>query len=246
MSSQSLVVPLSTNHTPKPFHYFVDTIDGLILPSIVALAQAGKMASSSTASIDKEEMNRDLALCVRATRKSPILEQVAGDWGQLVRQLVLSDTDVSSDSDISQTLMSVARDAGVRKPKIQPRGREEVTACYLGSAFPALLDSVMTHTVGTDGSTEIGPFAKIWNALLVNANTGGENVHKGSCLGAVVGAYHASKAQKSNRQEQDQKVLQHMMQGLHEHAALNQEIEEFVQVVTNMQSSNQESQTNEL
>jgi ADP-ribosylglycohydrolase len=53
-------------------------------------------------------------------------------------------------------------------------------------------------------------------ALLANANTGGENVHRGCVLGAVLGAYHGEKA-----------IPAHLKDGLHDAGAIRKEIEAF-------------------
>jgi len=53
-------------------------------------------------------------------------------------------------------------------------------------------------------------------AVLANANCGGENVHRGCVLGALLGAYHGEAA-----------IPQHLKDGLHDTEALRQEIEAF-------------------
>lgn len=53
-------------------------------------------------------------------------------------------------------------------------------------------------------------------AVLANANCGGENVHRGCVLGAVLGAYHGEKA-----------IPAHLKDGLHDAKALRVEIEAF-------------------
>lgn len=53
-------------------------------------------------------------------------------------------------------------------------------------------------------------------AVLANANCGGENVHRGAVLGALLGAYHG-----------DQGIPEHLKSGLHDSEALRQEIEAF-------------------
>jgi len=58
-------------------------------------------------------------------------------------------------------------------------------------------------------------------ALLANANCGGENVHRGCVLGAVLGAYHGEKG-----------IPAHLKDGLHDSAAIRKEIEAFKAAVT--------------
>jgi len=59
------------------------------------------------------------------------------------------------------------------------RRRDPMSACYISSSFPALV-----HFVAKYGD---GP---IHEALLANANAGGENVARGICLGTVLGLLH--------------------------------------------------------
>jgi ADP-ribosyl-[dinitrogen reductase] hydrolase len=53
-----------------------------------------------------------------------------------------------------------------------------MVACYIDSSFPALLH--LAYRYG-----EFGPE----KGLLANANAGGENVARGSALGALIGGY---------------------------------------------------------
>lgn len=80
-----------------------------------------------------------------------------------------------------------------------------MTACYLQDSLPALLDSALLHEHDS-----------VWQSLLANANVGGENVHRGSCLGAILG-YHSTLP-----------LEPHLMAGLHNHDELAQEIDAFV------------------
>jgi len=64
---------------------------------------------------------------------------------------------------------------------------------------------------GTDG---------IWKALLNNANTGGENVHRAAVLGAILGARVG-----------DEHLPHQLKSGLYEREALEKEIDAFVNAV---------------
>jgi hypothetical protein len=175
----------------------VDTIDGLVLPTIVSLAEAARGSSV-------EATAQQAAACARVTRNSPILERSAAAWSRLVYG-VLNDDDALSKTE--QLALNTARSLGLRKP--QPR--DAMTACYLDSAMPALLDGVVKYA----GSSSV------WDALLVNANTGGENVHRGSCLGAVLGASLPA----------DKTLEPRLQQGLYNHRELQNEIDDFVKAV---------------
>jgi hypothetical protein len=111
------------------------------------------------------------AACADVTRRSDVLHKAAAAWGNLVYQSVKPDA-----VDMQTALQETAKKLGFRKPN--GNGADELTACYLDSSMPALLDSIARNN----------PHRKTWNALLSNANTGGENVHRGSCLGAVLGS----------------------------------------------------------
>lgn len=56
----------------------------------------------------------------------------------------------------------------------------------------------------------------IETGLLANANCGGENVHRGCLLGAVLGAYHGESG-----------IPAHLKNGLHQSAVIAEEIEAF-------------------
>ena len=56
-------------------------------------------------------------------------------------------------------------------------GSDPMVACYIDSSFPAMLHLAYRYAV-------LGPRS----ALLANSNAGGENVARGSALGALMGA----------------------------------------------------------
>jgi len=58
--------------------------------------------------------------------------------------------------------------------------------------------------------------------LLANANTGGENVHRGIVLGALLGADVGEKA-----------IPEHLKLGLKDYAILQEEIEAFKAAISN-------------
>jgi ADP-ribosylglycohydrolase len=53
-----------------------------------------------------------------------------------------------------------------------------MVACYIDSSFPALLFIAYKYADSAE------------QAILANANAGGENVARGSLLGALIGAYY--------------------------------------------------------
>ena len=91
------------------------------------------------------------------------------------------------------------------------------SACYLSQSLPPTLDMLCKYTRpshlndGADG---------IWKALLANANIGGENVHRGACLGVILGARVG-----------DENLPDELKSGLYERRALEEEIDSFVSAV---------------
>ena len=83
-------------------------------------------------------------------------------------------------------------------------------ACYLSSSFPPTLDSL----------TKYIPKHDAWTGLVANANVGGENVHRGALLGAVLGA----------RAGVD-RLPSRLVDGLYHKTELEKEIDDFVEAV---------------
>jgi ADP-ribosyl-[dinitrogen reductase] hydrolase len=207
----------------------VDTIDGLVLPTIAALAVASRGSTSTSIADLMQRAAQAAAATASVTRRSNILENAAAAWGRTVAASLLaplpspsSSSSSGQDSTNTNTMEAVLRDTGqaigMRRAPVTT-GADQMTACYLDSAMPALLDSVAKYI--PDGK-KAGPPVSVWNALLNNANAGGENVHRGSCLGAVLGA-RAGMEGLSDTPE--------LVAGLHDREALAQEIDDFVSAV---------------
>jgi hypothetical protein len=88
---------------------------------------------------------------------------------------------------------------------------DEMSACYLQSSVPTLLDMISKYTSHSNDA---------WTGLLANANNGGENVHRGAVLGAILGA----RAGVENMPAE-------LFDGLHDKDALATEIDAFVGAV---------------
>ena len=86
-----------------------------------------------------------------------------------------------------------------------------MSACYLEQSLPPLVDMVAKY---------MPRHSQVWDVLLANANVGGENVHRGSVLGAIMGA----------RAGVDQ-LPEHMQTGLYPYLELKEEINAFVKAV---------------
>jgi ADP-ribosyl-[dinitrogen reductase] hydrolase len=152
---------LDPTDCPDNDRHNVDTIDGLVLPTITALAVAGRRDGTLL------EARTAAAATAAVTRKSDTLSTYAAAWGQLIYRVVRE-----------QVPPATAADEMRRELRLTS-SNNLMTACYLDSAVPSLLAMI------SDDTTKQTP---VWQSLLHNANIGGENVHRGSCLGAILGA----------------------------------------------------------
>ncbi|KAJ8599593.1 hypothetical protein CTAYLR_004708 [Chrysophaeum taylorii] len=152
---------LRPEECPDNDRHNVDTMDGLVLPTIAAIAEAYAAPDESPASRDLAR--RAAAETVRVTRNSPALENAAGALSDILFDLV-----VGKETDPRKAVQATYR--------IFPGDVDPMVACYLSESFPSTLQMAVTYS--TD----------VWTALLANANAGGENVHRGSVLGAILGA----------------------------------------------------------
>ena len=75
----------------------------------------------------------------------------------------------------------------------------------------------------------------IWKALLANANIGGENVHRGAVLGAVIGARVG-----------DENLPEQLKSGMYDRQSLEEEINSFVNAVMQKPRSNDMNAVKEL
>jgi ADP-ribosyl-[dinitrogen reductase] hydrolase len=221
----------------------VDTIDGLVLPTITALAVAGRADGTI------EEACDQAASAVAVTRNSPILQQYARAWATLVFQTVRAsennninyatggveeDEVMKVNNKVTKYAMDMARTLRLRTPQIR-HDDDEITACYLNTAVPAMLDTLikyMPQSSSSSSSSTAGTKTNtVWDAILVNANIGGENVHRGSCLGAIWGAAAAGSTNEETTEPQ-------LQTGLYHHDELSQEIHAFVNAVTHNNERN--------
>jgi hypothetical protein len=217
---------LPPEQCPDNDQHNVDTIDGLVLPTIAAMTMIRSSSSTSTSTaISSSSDDKNIpASCAAVTRKSQVLEHASQHWGRLVQECLTAD----SEEQVTRALQTCAKAMGVRR-QLRTQGPDDMTACYLSEAVPALLDMVARyHTSGmtrttdatTTTSSKDGPNPMglaLQEALLSNANVGGENVHRGSILGAVLGA----RAGLPN-------VPPRLIEGLYHHDELAKEIDDFV------------------
>jgi ADP-ribosyl-[dinitrogen reductase] hydrolase len=201
---------LDPKDCPDNDKHNVDTIDGLVLPTITALAVAGHPDGTM------EQASEQAATTVTVTRNSRVLQQYARAWGAMVFRTVRAAAESPPEGTATPTASyakDMAKALGLRTP--QARSTNEITACYLDSAVPAMLDTVVKYMPSVKQS--------VWDALLENANTGGENVHRGSCLGAIWGAAAASSPSAA--------IEPKLVNGLYHHTELNEEIQAFLNAI---------------
>lgn len=140
-----------------------DAIDALTLtvPVIIKYANA-----------DRTLRNRKLAEIIATTRKSRVLQPYA----ELYADILIA---VLQGQDIRVTIDEHAPSyAQVVKHAIDRHDSDPMVACYIDSAFPALLFFAYKYGHSVE------------EAILASANAGGENVARGALLGALVGAQH--------------------------------------------------------
>ena len=136
----------------------VDAIDGLVLPTVSALAEAYVFG-------DRSRAKKIASETCGATRKSTILQKAAEHWTDVLCDVFLDDKDAAEAAGFSGATSKLKKK------------RDPVVACYLASALPACLEMTAKYAD-----------ADVFEALMANANAGGENVHRGALLGAVLGA----------------------------------------------------------
>jgi ADP-ribosyl-[dinitrogen reductase] hydrolase len=188
---------LPPSECPDNDQHNVDTIDSLVLPTIVALAGSCQQ-NPNTAALT--------AQCLGVTRKSSISERIASQWAGVVHSALHDE----NDEGFLQTLDSFSEQTIRRLPNARASDSSTMSACYLSQSLPGMVDMLAKY-VGKN---------KPWDALLANANVGGENVHRGSVMGAILGA----RASDSNLPSQ-------LKEGLYHHQDIAQEIDDFVRAV---------------
>lgn len=122
----------SPKDCPEDDGHNIAGIDGLVLPTIVALAVGARSDSTP------EVASQMAANCADVTRRSDVLHKAAGVWGTLVYQSVKPEA-----VDMQTALEEAAKKLGFRKPN--GNGLDEMTPCYLDQSMPALLDSIARY-----------------------------------------------------------------------------------------------------
>lgn len=140
-----------------------DAIDALTLTIPVILKYATR--------VPKQELYRKVKDCIAVTRRTRALDRYA---------MALCDimVDVLNGKDLRNTIESVGEEyfQGSVRNMVMGSRDDPMVACYIDSSFPALLHFAYKYADSPE------------RAILANANAGGENVARGSVLGAIMGA----------------------------------------------------------
>jgi ADP-ribosyl-[dinitrogen reductase] hydrolase len=162
---------------------------------------------------------------VAVTRRSSLLERVSSQWSEVVVSAVRE----GSGQAFEEALEGFARQTIMRSPNPRVDDASTMSACYLSSALPGLVDMVAKYsyqspprrtTNGSTGTDDDDAGQRAWRGLLSNANVGGENVHRGSVLGAILGARAGF-----------DRLPPQLVEGLYPQSELQQEIDDFVRAV---------------
>lgn len=182
------------------FGHNTDTIDGLIAPTVVLLAQLVHHHKKDA---------RDAAVrSLRTQRTSRLGEEYIEDLATLLSAVMIegiSAVEAAEEAARRRYAVQTALKFGIRA---KGEVKAPVVSCGVEPSWQALLMLLAKH--GDDAEA----------CLLANANAGGENVHRGILLGAVLGARVGASALPSWLKE-----------GLVERAVIEEEIRAFVEVV---------------
>lgn len=171
-----------------------DALDGLVnLPPVVFCAMTQ----------GREAVFKEAQECVSLFRRSDPLKK----YSQVMSALLVS---LVEGEDLKTALTTTGAVAGVDLERAlrNSGGEDPMTACYLGSSFPSMLQLAYKYSDSPE------------QALLANVNTGGENVARGAVLGAVMGAAHGMKG-----------LPPHLITGLTAHTEIKAEIDRFIGVI---------------
>jgi hypothetical protein len=144
----------------------VDSMDALTLTVPVILQAWARGAS-------KDEISKAALQAIRVTRRvSSAFVPYCNEFCQLYTAVLDGSTVQEAVEASSMRLMGASM-----RQMVERGGDDPMVACYIDSSFPALLFFLYKYAD-----------APMSTAALANANAGGENVARGSVLGAVLGA----------------------------------------------------------
>ncbi len=177
-------------------------------PSMGALVTVAPLSMALLASQPLEEVQKQVREHVRLTHPDEFLMQVVDAYVALLSDLLNRPEDTPSTSYLIDASKAIPG-SDLASLIGQPRGDAHVVgrlyslACYIKDSWPCVC--YLAEKYQDDAS----------RGLLVNTNLGGENAHRGSVLGTLLGL--------SSGTFDDQHFKQ-----LHQHESLEQEIEHWV------------------
>lgn len=155
------------------------------IPSMGALVTLAPLAYALFKRYSFEQTQLICCEHVRLTHPDDTLLEVVSAYVGLLHKLVNVDTESPSTIDLMHQSGQVIPGTNIRK-LLQLKsgdaavvGRQYSTACYITDSWPSVCYLAAKYV---DDPA---------NALLVNTNLGGENAHRGSVLGTIVGAASA-------------------------------------------------------
>lgn len=184
-------------------------VGGLVmLPPVVlsVVLQGGDAGAASKAALSQLQLTHD----------SPKLNSYAQIYTSLLADLALG-------AEPRARIVEACKAAG--HPRVEALALSDIdsteaihsvfgSACYIDSSLPVVLFLAYRFAT-TPGSADAS--AMFTNAALANTNAGGENCHRGSALGALLGAMAGVDA-----------VPAALKAGLHDSANIAREIDEYV------------------
>lgn len=170
----------------------VDTMDALVLPMVVLVVELGSGRSVAEAS---ESAAAVLAVSRQSAKLREYIEAAAAMLSALLA---------------GHSIGKVVQDMFPHIPsEVSRRDTDPMVACYIDGGFPALLFFAYKYAK-----------LPVGEALLASANAGGENVHRGGVLGALLGFAHGEEG-----------ISERFRTGLVAHSALKDEVSNLVSLV---------------
>ena len=117
---------------------------------------------------------------IQTTRKTTVVLRLAYLYSDMLVSIIKDGTSVRDAAVAASTTLGIDMIGEVRR---SGSSRDPMTACYIDSAFPVMLFMAVKY-----GDFDEGGAAAAEKMLLASANAGGENVARGSLLGALAGA----------------------------------------------------------
>ena len=162
---------------------------------------------------EEERAKNDIGQMVAITRKSNSSQAFAQLFGSLMRSVAVTAPEGHEMLFLRQASLTVAEKLGIRLHTRRPT--DPLTACYLNTAFPSVLQMVYKYS-----NPDIDRGAAFRNAVMANANRGGENVATGALIGAMLGGACGFRNLPSD-----------LVRGLKDNEAIERRVDEYLQVI---------------